>query len=283
LFVSHPKAGYRLVDGPDSLMPEKIIPFLQTVWLGKPYQYADKTSSTNDYALKLGAQGAPHGSVIAAGEQLAGRGRLSRRWISPPHCGVYVSMILRDSIPCRDAPKTTIVAALSLMKVLRRRYDLPASIKWPNDVLIHGKKVAGILTEMESGQDTIRFLVVGIGINVNQTISQMKAPFRYPATSLAIELGCPIKRSDLLLALLKELESDYDEFRSRGFVALLAELEHASSVFGRTIKIQSVHGQITGKAAGLTVDGALRITLENGQEKVIWDGDIVELPGVNSG
>ena len=264
-------------DFSDSLRPEEVLPLLRTSWLGRPYYYREKVSSTNDLALQLGSQGAPHGTVVLGEEQLAGRGRLSRPWISLPGCGVYLSMILRDPMPHQDAPKATMVAALSLVRVLQKCHRLPASIKWPNDVLIHKNKVAGILTEMRAEEDAIRFLVIGVGINVNHTAFLEKPSFRCPATSIAIELERTIRRSDLLVAFLEAFESDYGRFRSQGFDSLLPELERACSTLGQSVQIESVREMISGRAVGLTAAGALRLILKDGSERVVWAGDVTQV------
>jgi BirA family transcriptional regulator, biotin operon repressor / biotin---[acetyl-CoA-carboxylase] ligase len=277
--VSHPKQGYQLALMPDLLLTEELLPALENHWLGKSYHYLPQIDSTNDHALQLAAQGVPHGTVVVADEQIAGRGRLGRPWISLPQRGLYVSMVLRDDLPSRDAPQTTLITGLSLVEVIQTLYGLPARIKWPNDVLIRGKKVAGILTEMQADQDVVRFLVIGTGVNVNHSIEELGAPFRYPATSIALERGETTRRSDLLLAFLNRFESNYERFRAEGLALFLPELERASAVLGHPVTIQCGTEQITGTALGLTAEGALRLGLEDGQEKVLWVGDITQVSG----
>jgi BirA family biotin operon repressor/biotin-[acetyl-CoA-carboxylase] ligase len=130
-------------------------------------------------------------------------------------------MILRSSLPVQEAPQCTMVAGLSLVKLLREDYGLQATIKWPNDVLVDGKKLVGILADMQSDQDSVRFMVLGIGINVNHKESDLAGSFRYPATSLAAELKGPVKRQDLLLNLIHRFEKDFDHYLERGFGAFL--------------------------------------------------------------
>jgi len=279
---SHPKRGYRLINAPDLLSPEEVLPVLPTLWLGKPYHYYPRIGSTNDRALELAGQGAPHGTVVVAEEQLTGRGRLGRNWLSTVRRGIYCSVILRDALPVHEAPQSTLVAALALARVLSNSYHLPAAVKWPNDVLVRGRKVAGILTEMQSDQDLVRFLVLGIGINVNHSASEMTGPFRYPATSLAIELAHPIARADFLAKLLAGLEKDYDRFRLNGFAALLPELENLSATLGKTVQTIFREQPLSGRAIGLTPEGALRLQLKSGEERVIWVGDVTHIEEVDS-
>jgi BirA family biotin operon repressor/biotin-[acetyl-CoA-carboxylase] ligase len=277
--ISHPKRGYQLAPMPDLLLSEELLPALETRWLGKSYHYLPQIGSTNDHALQLAAQGAPHGTVVVADEQIAGRGRLGRPWISLPQRGLYVSLLLRDDLPSRDAPQTTLITGLSLVEVIETLYGLPARIKWPNDVLIRGKKLAGILTEMQADQDVVRFLVIGVGININHGLEELDAPFRYPATSIALERGETTRRSDLLLALLKQFEDNYERYRAKALAPFLPELERASAVLGHLVTIQCGAEQITGTALGLTAEGALRLGLDNGAEKVLWVGDITRVTG----
>lgn len=204
--LSHPKEGYKLIEVPDSLSRGEIVPNLETGWLGLAYHYLDTTTSTNDHALLLAAQGAPNGTVVVAEEQTKGRGRLRRDWLSMPNRGIYMSILLRNPLPVRVAPQSTYLAAVALVKVLRSKFSLPASIKWPNDVLIGSRKVAGILTEMQSDQDYSRFVVIGIGINVNYSRDELGQSFRYPATSIAMEVGRTVKRQHVLLAFLNQLD-----------------------------------------------------------------------------
>ena len=277
--LSHPKEGYKLIEVPDSLSSEEILPNLQTVWLGRSYHYLATINSTNDHALLLAAQDAPHGTVVVAEQQTRGRGRLRREWLSTPNRGIYMSILLRNPLPLRVAPQSTYVAALSLAKVLRDEYGLESTIKWPNDVLISGKKAVGILTEMQSDQDYSRFIVMGIGINVNHGREEMDGPFRYPATSVAIEAGRTIKRQHLLVAFLRRFEMDYENFVKNGFSALVPEMEALSAIFGKQITILCGDRQYSGKAQGFSPEGALLLLGNDGKQETIWAGDVTRVEG----
>lgn len=279
LIDTHPKAGYRLDTVPDLLLPEEIVPHLHTSWCGKNYIHLPEVDSTNDYALLLATQGAPHGTVVTAEQQTRGRGRLRRPWLSPPRRGIYVSLLLTTPMPPRQAPQSAQVAALALVTVLRRRYGLPAAIKWPNDILIRHRKAAGILAEMQTDQDLTRFLIIGIGINANHQPQELQGPFRYPATSLAMELPGPIRRQELLVDFLHRFEKDYQRFLEGGFAAIRPELEGASAILGKTITIHSEKEKLSGKAMGFNTQGALRLLTGDGEEHVIWVGDVTQVQG----
>jgi BirA family biotin operon repressor/biotin-[acetyl-CoA-carboxylase] ligase len=273
------RRGYRLVDVPDSLAREEIVPNLRTKWLAHSYHYLSTISSTNDYALRLAADGAPHGTLVVAEEQTKGRGRLKREWISCPNRGIYLSILLRDSLPLRVAPQSTYIGSLALVKTLREELGIAASIKWPNDVLINGRKAAGILTEMQSDQDFSRFSVMGIGINVNHSREEMRGHFRYPATSIAIEVGFAVKRQRVLLHFLTQFEQEYDRFLQKGISVLIPEIEAHSGILGKIITVVVGEREIVGKVQGFTPEGALLLLGEDGSQETVWAGDVLRVEG----
>ncbi len=276
---SHPKEGYRLLSVPDLLVPEEVEPQLTTRWMGRSYHYFLQIASTNDEALRLAARGAPDGTVVVAEEQTHGRGRLQRPWLSPSRCGIYASLLLRTALPVREAALANLVAALAYVKILRRLYALPAGIKWPNDILIRGKKAAGILTEMQSDQDFTRFLVVGIGMNVNHDATHMDASFRYPGTSVALELGHSVPRQEILMAFLEQFEAQYDLFLENGFESLMGVMEEYSIILGKMVRVQTTDGELAGKVTGFNPQGALKLRLEDGREETVWVGDVTHVRG----
>jgi BirA family transcriptional regulator, biotin operon repressor / biotin---[acetyl-CoA-carboxylase] ligase len=277
--ASHPKLGYRLTDTPDRLISEEVLPGLETRWLAQSYHHLDQTTSTNNDAMSLALQGFPHGTAVVSEQQTQGRGRLQRQWTSVPQLGIYLSMVLRGPLPFNRAPQATMIAALSLARLLRREWHLPASTKWPNDVLIQGRKVAGILTEAKSDQDHVHFLVLGIGINVNHTQEDLSGPFRYPATSLAIEIGRPVKRTELLRSYLRSFEADYERWTVEGFEAFSREWEDFSYILGKLITLNCSEGPVTGQVVGFTSEGALKLLQRDGMEKEIWAGDVARVEG----
>ncbi|MGQ9484095.1 MAG: biotin--[acetyl-CoA-carboxylase] ligase [Desulfosoma sp.] len=282
------KKGYRLRAWSHSLRPEEVIPLLRTRCFGRSYEYHETIGSTNDRAMDLARTGAPHGTTIVTEEQTAGRGRLRRPWASPRGLGLYVSVILRPELPPRHGPETTLVAALALARSLRDLYALNARIKWPNDVLISGKKVAGILTEMHSDPDRIQFLVVGVGVNVLHGSEDLPADTLYPATSLALERekvvalpsreeSWPWSRPHVLAGFLNSWEELYETHMAQGLKALREDLIKVSAVLGKTVCVQVSEGLLRGIARDLTDDGALVLENQAGERATVWVGDILHL------
>jgi BirA family transcriptional regulator, biotin operon repressor / biotin---[acetyl-CoA-carboxylase] ligase len=191
-----------------------------------------------------------------------------------------VSILIRTPLPLREAAHLTSITALSLVKILNLAYGLQAQVKWPNDVLASGKKLAGILTEMQSDQDFTRFVVIGIGINCNHSSEDFEgASFRYPATSVAIETGSRIKRQNLLIAFLEQFEREYARFVKGGYPALLADLEGVSAILRRTVTVHRGDEDIQGEALGFTPEGALVLRKPDGQREIIWVGDVTRVEG----
>lgn len=276
---SRPREGYKLVSVPDSLGRREVVANLKTSWLGREYHYLQTVDSTNDHALLLAARGAPHGTVVVAEQQTKGRGRLRRDWLSIPNRGIYMSILLRTPLPVHTAPQPTYVAALALVKVFREKFAAPSFLKWPNDVLLGSKKAVGILTEMQSDQDYSRFIVIGIGINVNHSPEELSGPFRYPATSLAIETGKTVKRQHLLHEFFLQFEKDYEEFLQKGFSAFIPQLETYSGILDRKITLLCGNREIRGIARGFTQEGALLLLGEDGEQETVWAGDVTHVEG----
>lgn len=275
-----PRRGYRLIATPDLLLPEEILPTLETHWLGTHYVHHLETDSTNQDAHLLASRGAPHGTVVVAEHQSAGRGRLRRTWESPRGSGIYVSLLFTEPIPAHRASQTPLVIALALCRVLRSTFALQATIKWPNDLLVQGRKVSGILAEMQLDQDEVRYLIVGVGINVNQTKDAFEGDFRYPPTSLAVELGGHVSRKEVLSAFLLEAERIYEGFSQEGFSPFLNEFESLSAILGKNVSVRTGDQTVEGVVCGFTGEGALRL-LPTGEstELVIWAGDVSNLSG----
>ncbi len=200
-------------------------------------------------------------------------------WISYPNRGIYLSILLRNPLPVRVAPQSAYIGSLALVKMLREEFGITASIKWPNDVLINGRKAAGILTETQSDQDFSRFSVMGIGINVNHSREEMEGPFRYPATSIAIEVGFAVKRQRVLLEFLSQFERDYDHFLQKGLSVMIPEFEAHSEVLGKIITVVCGDREIMGKAQGFTPEGALLLLREDGSQETVWAGDVSHVEG----
>ncbi len=272
----HPATGYQLRKLPDLLLPSLIRPELGDNVIGQRVVHYFRTGSTNDDAFKLAARGAPHGTVVVAEEQTAGRGRFGRRWISEKSVGIYSSTLLRPPLAPEAAPILTLAAGVAVHHAMASVTGLAPDIRWPNDLLLNGKKVSGILTEMQAELDRLHAVVLGIGINVNQR--EMPPEIRAIATSLRLETGVVHSRVQVLVAMLKELERAYKMLVAEGNAAIARAFTEASS-FARGKKIRAVSnaGEFQATTAGLEPSGALRVKREDGSEELLVAGEIVEV------
>jgi BirA family biotin operon repressor/biotin-[acetyl-CoA-carboxylase] ligase len=272
----HPFSGYQLVKIPDILVPSLIRPEVGENEIGHKILHFFRAASTNDLALKLAARGEPHGTVVVAEEQTAGRGRLGRSWYSEKSSGLYASVILRPPLAPAAAPILTLMAGVAAHRAVCDTTGLAADIRWPNDLLVNGKKVCGILTEMSAELDRLHFVVLGIGLNVNHT--QMPAELRETATSLRIETRRLCARAHLFVALLKELEKHYRLLLKEGNAAI-TERWAAASTFarGKRIRVTSGAGEFLATTAGLEPSGALRVRCEDGREESFVSGELAEV------
>jgi len=245
---------------------ERFRQHLQTRVLGQECYYASVLTSTNTTARALGQQGTPEGTIVFADAQAAGRGQASRVWISPPDCNIYLSVVLRPPLAPSQAPLLSLMAAVAVVDTLRQE-GTSSAIRWPNDVLVQHRKVAGILTEMATHRDAVRFVVVGIGINVNMTqaeIDRHLGSVAYTATSLQVALGREVQREGLLATLLGRLEHWYDVFRTQGDLALQAAWEARSLMCGRRIRARTPDVAHEGTAEGIDSAGRLVLRQDDG-------------------
>ena len=267
-----PRRGYRLLSAPDKLLPEEVLYRLGTRTLRGPIYHFETTPSTNDAAKVLGREGAAEGTMVLAETQTAGRGRLGRSWVSPPGLGLYVSLLLRPPLPPHELPLITLSTAVSVVRALTRAVGVTPGIKWPNDLILKGKKLGGILTEMETESDQIRYLVVGMGLNINNPDFPPELGGR--ATSLLQEEGRTFPRLTILKAWLEEFETLYGQFLARGFPDILEEWKRHSVTLGRYVTVRQGPRQIEGLAMGVTPDGALLLETARGEEVKVTSGEI---------
>ncbi|SFS94932.1 biotin--[acetyl-CoA-carboxylase] ligase [Marininema halotolerans] len=268
-----PKAGYRLVYRPDRVAPEELIPHLSTTSIGRAVRYQRSVPSTQSLAHEWAKEGAQEGSLYLTEEQTAGRGRMGRIWHSPTHSGIWMSLILRPPIPLNQSPQLTLLTSVAITRALRKQTNLPIQIKWPNDLLIHGKKVCGILTELRGEQDQVHYVVQGIGINVNATESVWPEELRPIATSLAIEGGRTFSRPELIGAICGELETLYDGYLSYGFTPIRILWEEYAGMLGQEVTARTGQGSVKGIAKGLAETGALLLETHTGVQ-TIFSSDI---------
>ena len=267
---SLPRVGYRLVAVPDCLFPEELSPRLQTKIIGTSIVHYQTTTSTNDMAKELAIAGMPEGTIVVAEEQTGGRGRLGRVWQSPAGLGIWLSLILRPEINPMDAPKLTLLAAVALARTMSSYPNVCPGIKWPNDILVEGKKIAGVLTEMNAEMDRVNFIVLGIGININTQVTDLPEELREIATSLYIVNRKKWGRVEFAANMLRELEELYLVFLKGDFAAILEEWKSFSVTLGHKVKVVSPRGEnLVGVARDLDGDGAMILETSVGVKKIV--------------
>lgn len=271
-----PSRGYRLNAGPDRLLSEEIQDGLSTKLIGREIVYFAETDSTNHRAALLAEQGAADGTVVVAEAQSAGKGRLGRRWTSPSGVNLYLSIILRPAIAPRAAPLLTFLSSLATARTIELESGLRPTVKWPNDVLLGGCKVAGLLNEMNAETERVNYVILGIGVNLNMKQEQFPADLRYPATSLALALHHPVDRVRFCRRLLKEIDHLYRDYPIGQEAILDGWLEYFD-LLGEKVAIEEPSRTIVGVVTGVAVDGALLLTLENGTSERILAGDVRRL------
>ncbi|WP_176447115.1 biotin--[acetyl-CoA-carboxylase] ligase [Lentibacillus sp. CBA3610] len=268
-----PRKGYRIVKSPDKISANTLHWGLKTNWLGKNIIHKPTTKSTQLIAHQAAQENAEHGTVIIADEQTEGKGRMERRWHSSKHKGIWMSIILRPSILPSAAPQLTLLTATVLADVITEQTTAEAKIKWPNDLLIDGKKTAGILTEMQAEQDRIHYIVVGIGLNVNQTSDEFPGIINDRAASLKSATGEDQPIVPLIQQLLLKFERSYDTFMHHGFSKVQTKWESYGYRIGETIRIRTNHKVLEAAFTGVAEDGALLIETGEGSQK-IYSGEI---------
>ena len=268
--------GYFLEQVPDILTADMLRQRLRGSLFGKRIYHFFKTDSTNRVALELGHAGEPEGAVVLAEEQTAGRGRAGHKWHSERATGIYATLLLRPHLAPVQAPLLTMMAGLSAHAAVQAVSGLQVDLKWPNDLLIGGKKVGGILTEMHAEPTQIRFVIVGIGINVNQE--------RFPpelagiSTSLRLESGRKQSRLEVLVQFLRQFERDYDELLREGANSVVKRFEAVSSYArGKRVRVTSGKDSYIGVTAGLESEGLLRVTRDDGRTVTVIAGDVAEV------
>ena len=270
-----PHRGYRLLDTPDVLHADDLISRLgKTRVIGRDIRVFQETTSTNDVVEKLARDGVKEGVVVFAESQTRGRGRLGRKWMSPPREGLWFSILLRPDLRPQEATRLTVASATALRRAIQAQTGLKPAIKWPNDILVRGRKVAGILTELSAELDHVKYVVLGIGVDVNLDPGDLPAELRRVATSLKAELGRPVARPDLAVAILRELDHDYARIAAGQFAALADEWEEHDTTIGHNVVIRMGDRQVRGRAESLGEDGGLLVRTEHGHLERIIGGDV---------
>jgi BirA family transcriptional regulator, biotin operon repressor / biotin---[acetyl-CoA-carboxylase] ligase len=270
-----PHFGYRLVDEPDALFADDLLARLgKTRVVGRDIQVFEQTTSTNDVIEMLARDGVKEGAVVFAESQTKGRGRLGRKWMSPTHKGLWFSILLRPKLRPQESTQLTVASATALRRAIKTVTGLSAEIKWPNDLLIGGKKVVGILTEMSAEVDRVRHVILGIGVDVNQNAVEFPVELRKIATSLKIEAGKEISRAELATEIVRELDFDYARICGGRFPAVADEWEAGCATIGKNVSVQMGARQIRGRAEALDDDGALLVRTEHGRLERVIGGDV---------
>jgi BirA family biotin operon repressor/biotin-[acetyl-CoA-carboxylase] ligase len=270
-----PHLGYRLLAAPDLLHADDLSARLgKTRVIGREIHVFQETTSTNDVAARLARGGAAEGAVVFAESQTKGRGRLGRTWISPAGKGLWFTVLLRPNIPPQEATQLTVAAATAISRAIAQQTGLTPEIKWPNDILIRGRKLAGILTEMRAELDRVQEVLLGIGMDVNLEADDFYQALRPTVTSLRIETGQKVNRAELAVAVLRELDRDYQMVTEGQFDRLAEQWQQRCTTLGRQVVIRMGDRVIRGRAESLDDDGALLVRGTHGHLERIVGGDV---------
>lgn len=265
--------GYLLGAVPDVLTEYELSSKITTQWAGRSLFCCEELDSTNTKAKQLGEGDAPHGLLVVAEQQTAGKGRLGRGWESEPGVNIYMSILLRPQIPPECAPMLTLVAALAVAAGVKAVSGVEAMIKWPNDIVAEGKKICGILTEMSGDMDAIRYLVTGIGINVNG--AEFPAELEEKAISLRQLKGRSYSRSHLIAEVMKYFEYYYDIFiRTQDLSGFMAEYNQKMANLDRRVKVLLSRDSYEGVARGITEKGELLVETDGGEIRRVISGEV---------
>ena len=248
--------GYHLVKTPDILSKNELVSIRKTKWVGTEICYFDVTDSTNTQAKSLGEGDAPNGTLVVAGKQESGRGRRGRSFESPAGTGIFMTLLLRPEIEPQNASMLTLVSALAVAKGIEHMVDLPVQIKWPNDIVINGKKVCGILTDMSAQMEYVNYIVIGIGINVGN--EEFPEEIKDVATSIYLESGKHVNRAMLIEKIWEEFE-DYSELyeKTQDLSSLVKEYDSYLVNRGQKVRVLDSKEPYEGKAMGITDRGEL--------------------------
>lgn len=271
-----PARGYRLVDVPDRLSPLELTPLLSTHHIGQSIHFHASLPSTNEAAFRLAADGAEHGEVVITEQQTAGKGRRGRTWVSPTGLNLYFSVILRPELPPQRAPELTLVGAVALAEALRET-EADARIKWPNDVQLDGRKVAGILTELSAEPERVHFVVLGIGVNLNAGPEDFPPEVAATATSLSQVLGRRVNRALFTATLWGRLEEWLDLHHEVGFDPVRQRWKELSSTLGQEVLVRTDRSELRGVAEDIDVSGALLVRTAEGSLERVLAGDVEQL------
>jgi BirA family transcriptional regulator, biotin operon repressor / biotin---[acetyl-CoA-carboxylase] ligase len=275
LFEAVSRKGYRLLQKPERVNAVKLLDGLETKLMGQKLHIFDQVDSTMTVAHRLVTEGAPEGTLVVAEEQNAGRGRMGRKWLSPRGKGIYMSLILKPRVPVFFTPQLTLLTAVAVCRAVRKFTGLDIGIKWPNDLLIGGKKLCGILLEISGDDERLTYVIAGIGISANFLPEDYPEELRKIATSIAIEKGETISREALIQAILKDFEELYELYHEQGFAPIRLLWEALSVSLHKTIRVISPTGEwVEGAAEAIDDSGALNVRTPDGNMYRIFSGEV---------
>jgi BirA family biotin operon repressor/biotin-[acetyl-CoA-carboxylase] ligase len=264
--------GYVIASLPDRLGPTELLPHCTGSW--REIVWRAEIDSTQRLARELARGGAVEGTVVVAEAQTSGRGRLGRTWHSPAGVNLYATIVLRPARPPAVVPQLALVAGVAVADAVRAVTSLDARVKWPNDVLVGGRKVAGVLTEMEGEADRVRFVLVGIGVNVNVDPATFPPEIVGTATSLRAAAGAPVDRAALTGALLAAMEARYGRYLAGGFTAIRPAFDAVAFLTDREVRVSGSEVVVAGRVIGVDDEGALRIARADGTEQRVIAGEV---------
>lgn len=268
------KKGYLLKEPSHKLSADEIYLGLQTKKIGRTIHFHETVSSTQQIAKELALNGAEHGTIVVCDEQKEGRGRMVRKWHSPKGTGIWISIIIRPEIPLQKTPQLTLLTAVAVLQSIREETNLDVKIKWPNDLLVNGRKVCGILTELQAEENRVESVIIGIGINVNQNEDDFPSELQNKATSLKIEKNQKVNRASLIQKLLLQMELLLNRYLEEGFEPIKKMWETNAVSIGKSITARTLQGNYTGLALGINDEGVLLLQKSDGEIIEIYSADI---------
>jgi BirA family biotin operon repressor/biotin-[acetyl-CoA-carboxylase] ligase len=275
LIEAVPRRGYRLTSKPSRLSVHELLPKLNTRRFGRNLKLLDSVPSTQDELRRLAEQGAEEGTLVIAEQQTSGRGRMGRTWVSPSGKGIWMSLLLRPPVPLPLTPQLTLLAAVALSRAITRIVPVTIGIKWPNDLLVNGRKISGILLESAAEDERLRYVVVGLGVSVNLDPEDYPEELLVKAVSLKMASGNFVNRSELIASILQEFEQLYELYLEQGFAPIRALWEAHAVTLNKQTSLYTPQGHVEGIPRGLDEMGGLQVELEDGSFRTIYSGEVI--------
>lgn len=273
-FEAVPHKGYRILRKPERLDTLSLLKALKTSTVGRKVKIIESTVSTQEEARKLAEEGATEGTLVISEEQTGGKGRMGRKWYSPKGKGIWMSLVLRPLQPMHYMPQLTLMTGVAVCRAVRKVTGVAAGLKWPNDLLVNGRKISGILLESAAEDEYVRYCIAGIGISVNLDAEDYPQELTGVATSLKIESGEQIDRVALIASVLEEFEQLYALYQQEGFGPIASLWEALSVTLGKPVTVNTARGPVEGIAMKLDPSGALLVSVDDGQLVPIFSGDV---------